>query len=179
MTNFFSVFILAIGLSADTFSMCLGLGTRWINRLDKIKLSIVVGFMHFIMPLAGELMGKNIISFLSLNSNKFLGGILIFIALNLLVEIIHKKKIEYFNFSLVNMFLFALGVSIDAFSTGLGLAGISLNKYLTTFIFSLVSFCFTYLGLYLGGVAYRFLEKKASILGFLLLLSIGIYHLCK
>lgn len=179
MTNFFSILLLAIGLSADTFSMCLGLGTTPTSQREKIKLSLAVGFMHFLMPLLGEFLGQNLIAFLSLNSNKFLGGILLFISLNLLIDMIKKKEIEEFEFSIFNIILFSFGVSIDAFSTGLGLGGVTNNKFLATTTFSLVSFIFTYLGLYLGSIAYKFLEKKASIFGFLLLTMIGVYHLCK
>ena len=179
MTNFFSVLLLAIGLSADTFSMCLGLGTNPIRHKDKIKLSITVGIMHFIMPFIGECLGNQMIQLLALNSTKLVGFILLFIACNLILEMIKKKEINDFEFSLLNILLFSIGVSIDAFSTGLGLAGITSNKILAMTTFSLVSFLFTYLGLYLGSIAYQLLEKKASILGFLLLLIIGVYHLCK
>ena len=179
MTNFFSLFILALALSADTFSMCLALGTTNPSNKDKLKLSFVVGLMHFFMPLLGELLGQNIIALFSLNSNKFLGGILIFIACNLLVEIKNKKDISPFEYNLINILIFAFGVSLDAFSTGLGIGGMTTNLFLATSLFSLVSFIMTYLGLYLGGIAYKHLEKKASILGVLLLLGIGCYHLCQ
>lgn len=77
------------------------------------------------------------------------------------------------------MFLFAFGVSIDAFSTGLGLNAITNNIYLAMLIFSATSFSFTLLGLNIGKFASKKLGKKASILGFLILIILGLYHIFK
>ena len=179
MTNFFQVLIISVALSMDTFSLCLGLGTYNPTSKSKLKLSIIVGSMHFLMPLIGIFLGSKMISFFTLNSNVFLGCILLFISFNILIDITRQKEIEPFAFSFFNMLIFAFGVSIDAFSTGLGLTGITQNKLIAMLIFSVVSFLFTYLGLQLGTFAYKKLEKKASILGFLLLFVIGILHICK
>ena len=179
MTNFFSLLLLALALSADTFSMCLALGTTSPNRKEKLKLSIIVGCMHFLMPLLGEMLGQNIIAFFSLNSNKFLGGILLFIACNLFIEMKNHKEIQPFEYTLFNLFLFSFGVSMDAFSCGLGMGYQGNLLFLSVSLFSLVSFLMTYLGLQLGSLAYQHLKNKACILGFLLLLGLGLYHICK
>ena len=77
------------------------------------------------------------------------------------------------------MFLFAVGVSIDSFSAGIGLNAITNNMIFAVIIFSITSFCFTYIGLLIGKYANRLLGVYATIFGAILLLIIGIFHLFK
>lgn len=96
----------------------------------------------------------------------------------MLIEII-KPEEKNKNMNVINMFLFAIGVSIDSFSTGIGLSAITTNMFLAVFIFSVTSFCFTYIGLLIGKYANRLLGVYATIFGAILLIIIGIFHLFK
>ncbi len=178
MTDFFHIFFIAVALSMDTFSLSLGIGTYKLAKRKRFQISFTVGLMHFIMPFLGDLIGDQIVSFFELNSNLFLGCILLFIAGNLFLEM-RKQEIPTIDLSFFGVFLFSFGVSIDAFSTGLGLSAITQNKILAMMIFSFVSCAFTWLGLKIGEFASEKLGKKATIFGFLLLLILGIFHLCK
>ena len=51
MVEIISCFLIAVALSMDTFSLSLGLGTYNIKQQDCLKLSLMVGVMHFLMPL--------------------------------------------------------------------------------------------------------------------------------
>ena len=176
MVEFFSSFLIAVALSMDTFSLSLGVGTYNINKNDCFKLSLIVGIMHFVMPSIGSFLGSSIVSFFAINSNKLLGGILLFLAINLLINLNKEEEIEI-DLSYFGMFLFAFGVSIDAFSTGLGLNAITNHKIFTMLIFTVTSFSFTLVGLLIGKFAKELVGKKASIAGFLLLVCLGIYHI--
>ena len=48
--NLFLLFIIAISLSMDAFSLSLAYGTLDINKKEIITLSIIVGIYHFFMP---------------------------------------------------------------------------------------------------------------------------------
>ena len=179
MIDFLNVLMIAVALSMDTFSLSLGIGTYNISRKKCLQISMTVGIMHFIMPYLGDMIGDKIVSFFALNSNLFLGCILLFIAGNLLWEMHKKEDTTEMDFSFLGIFLFAFGVSIDAFSTGLGLSAITKSKVAAMLIFSIVSFLFTMLGLAIGKFASKKLGKKANILGFLLLVILGVIHICK
>ncbi len=179
MTEIINIILIGVALSMDTFSLSLGIGTYNLLLKKCLQLSILVGIMHFIMPFLGNILGTKIMNFFTLNSNLFLGCILIFIALNLLVDILKKEEVTNLDLSLPGMFLFAFGVSIDAFSTGLALSALTENKFVALTIFSIVSFSFTLLGLSIGKFASQKLGSKASIIGFILLITLGIFHLCK
>ena len=94
----------------------------------------------------------------------------------MIIDIIHSDE-EQKNLNIINMFLLALGVSIDSFSTGLGLSAITNNMFLAVMIFSIVSFSFTYIGLLIGKYANYLLGIYATIFGAFLLVIIGLIHL--
>ncbi len=179
MGYFLNILFIAIALSMDTFSLSLGLGTYHITKKKSLYLSLMVGLMHFIMPFLGDMLGEKLVSFFSLNSHFLLGCILLFIAINLIIEMFKEKDVSEIHFSFLEVFLFSFGVSIDAFSTGIGLSALTENKVFAMIIFSLVSFMFTFGGLMVGRFASQKLGKKAEWFGVFLLLVLGLSHLCK
>ena len=178
MNGIVSLFIIAVALSMDTFSLSLGIGTCNLSKKRMILFSIIVGTMHFLMPLIGNLIGEKIVELFTINSNFLLGLILIYLALIMLVDLL-KNEEKKLDLKILNMFIFAFGVSIDSFSTGLGLQAITDNMFLAVIIFSLTSLSFTYLGLLIGKYANKLLGFYATIFGVILLIIMGIFHFCK
>lgn len=176
MKEIITLLTIAVALSMDTFSLSLGIGTKGISAKRCFLFSLIVGSMHFFMPLLGMFVGEKIVRLFALKSNFLLSIILIYLGINMVIEILHPDKNEK-NMNLINMFLFAIGVSIDSFSTGLGLSAITENIFLAVIIFSLTSFSFTYVGLIIGKYANTLLGVYANIFGALLLLIMGMYHL--
>lgn len=178
MKEIITLLTIAVALSMDTFSLSLGIGTGSISKKRCFFFSIIVGIMHFIMPLIGSFLGNKIVEIFMLKSNFLLGIILIYLAITMIIEII-KPNEKPKNMNILNMFLFAIGVSIDSFSTGIGLSAITNNMFIAVMIFSITSFCFTYIGLLIGKYASHLLGVYATIFGAILLIFIGIFHLCK
>ena len=178
MKEFIVLIIIAIGLSMDAFSLALGYGTIGLKNRDTFKVSIFVGLFHFFMPLIGLFIGKQITNFLNINPHFIMGIILLLISMQMLIEMI-KEEEKTLNIKMIYLLAFALSVSLDSFSTGIGLEAITNNYLLSSIIFSITSFSFTYLGLILGKYSTKVLGKYAKILGILLLSIIGIVNLCK
>ena len=162
----------------DTFSLSLGIGTTSISKKRCLLFSILVGIMHFIMPLLGNMIGTKLVEMFMLKSNFLLGIILLYLGVTMLIEIF-KPSEKPKTLTFLNMLLFAIGVSIDSFSTGIGLNAITSNMTMAVVLFSLTSFCFTYLGLLIGKYANRLLGAYATVFGSILLIVIGFIHLCK
>ena len=72
-----SILLIGIALSMDTFSLSLGIGTFNITNKQALKLSLIVGIMHFFMPILGMLLGNKIIKIFELQCDILLGIILI------------------------------------------------------------------------------------------------------
>ncbi len=176
MRELASLLLIGIGLSMDTFSISLSIGALNIVKNETKYISLLVGIMHFFMPLLGLLLGSKMITNFNINSNYLLSVILIVLAIKLLIDYFKDEEINIeLNFS--GIFLFAIAVSLDSFSTGLGLPAITHNVFLATTIFSLCSFSFTYLGLTIGKYTEDKIGKYATILGIILLLATAILHL--
>lgn len=178
MAEIFSLFLIALALSMDTFSLSLGLGTKCFKTKKIITFSLIVGIMHFIMPLLGYAIGSKVIAIFTINASFLLGMILLYLGITMFIDLFkNEEKVPDFNF--FNMFLFAIGVSLDSFSTGLGLSAITENLLLAVLIFSVVSFCFTFMGLIIGKYANKLLGVYATIVGIIILIIIGFYHIFK
>lgn len=178
MEEFIILIIIAVGLSMDAFSLALAYGTACFNKIENLKISLSVGIFHFFMPLIGLIIGNKIIKIFQISPHFIMGVILLFIALQMFIELLKQEKKEL-KLKTIYILLFALSVSLDSFSTGIGLNAITNNYFLSSTIFSIISFSFTYLGLTIGKYTTNFLGKYAQILGIILLSIIGIVNLCQ
>lgn len=176
MSIIVSLFLIGISLSMDTFSICLSIGTFNISKQKIIFLSILVGIMHFFMPLFGNILGNKIITFLNINCDFLLGVILLFIGIEMTIDLI-KKEDRYFNLNLLNMFLVSISVSLDSFSTGLGLQAITSDIILAGVIFSLCAGSFTFMGLIIGKYSTEKLGIYGNVFGIVLLFILSFLHI--
>lgn len=176
MKELLSILLIGIALSMDTFSLSLSIGTFNVSNKKALKLSLIVGLMHFIMPFIGMHLGESLIKAFELKCDIFLGIILIIIAIEMLIDII-KHEEEKFNLNFLGMLLFALGVSLDSFSVGLGIKAITSNIYLAMSIFALCSAIFTFTGLIIGKYANKYFGNLATLIGSIILFILGLMHL--
>lgn len=173
-----TIFLIAVSLSMDAFSLALIYGTQGINKKDKIILSLIVGIYHFIMPLIGLSIGIYITNKLIINANVLVGIILCLIAIEMIISSF-KDEEERFLLTLPGYLIFGLSVSVDSLTTGMGLPAISENYFLTATIFSITSLIFTYLGLNLGNTLNKKYGKVSTIIGGSILFSLGIIYIFK
>ncbi|CDF11994.1 putative manganese efflux pump MntP [Mycoplasma sp. CAG:776] len=176
MREFFSLLLIGLALSMDTFSLSLGMGMFNVSNRKALKLALIVGSMHFMMPFLGVILGDKLLQIFEIKYDILLGFILIIIALQMIIDIIRHEE-EHFNLSLVGMLIFSFGVSLDSFSLGLGLKAITSNIYLAMFIFAICSATFTYLGIIGGRFANKLLGVYANIIGAVILFVLGLIHL--
>lgn len=168
------IFIIALSLSMDAFSLSLAYGTNQINK--KSKLSIMVAVFHFLMPLIGSFIGSIILNLVKLNPNIIVGIILLFIGLSMCLK--KEENISPIK-TIIELLLFSLAVSLDSFSVGIGLKAITNNIYLSSIIFSITAGTITYLGLILGNKISQKVGSISQIIGGIFLIIIGIMYLIK
>jgi len=178
MKELLILLIIGISLSIDAFSISTCIGMYQLEKNKIFNTSLTVGLFHFIMPLLGYIISNQITKFLLIQSDFILGVILILISLQMFIEYIKPSKKDI-NLNKSGILIFALGVSLDSFSIGLGLNAITNNLLLASTIFSLCSFSFTFLGLSLGKYISKMLKKYSYLIGTIFLFIIGIIFLCK
>ena len=170
------VFLMAVSLSMDAFSLALVYGTLGMSKKYKIFLSIIVGMYHFVMPLLGMFLGEVILSLFNFNYDILAFLILTFIGAEMVVNSF-KSEDEVSSLKISDLFLFGLAVSIDSFTLGITLPSLNVNKVISPFIFALVSCLFTFIGLSIGNKIQKLLGKVATIIGGVILVLIGVFFL--
>lgn len=171
-----SIFFIGIALSMDAFSIALSIGTNNISKKNIITIISLVGLMHLIMPQLGLFLGNQIYNIININPKFIISVILYYLVFVMYFDKTNKNvNIQSF----INIFLFAFSVSIDSFSVGIGLKGLTEHYILASIVFSICSFCITYIGLVLGKYSLKILKDKAKYVGIVLLLIIATVNLCK
>ena len=174
----FILFMIAVSLSMDAFSLAIAYGTIGLSKKETNLLSIIVGIYHFFMPIIGMFLGKIILNIIHIKPDLAVFIVLLFIGIQMVIESF-KEKEEIKPMSKFELILFGLAVSIDSFSVGIGLNTITHNIVLASTIFSICSFVFTYLGLKLGKKINEIIGKIATTLGGLTLIIIAFIYLFK
>lgn len=170
--------LLAISLSLDAFALSVAYGLLNISKEKIFTISVIVGLFHFFMPILGMKISTLLINGFSLNIKPFLIIILFFIIIEM-INPIKTEDIKNEDLSFLNIFLFALVVSIDSFFSGAGLILFNLNIYLIGLIFMFFSSIFTFLGFILGKFISKKFLKNSKCIGICLVFVIFMYIICK
>lgn len=170
------VIVIAVSLSMDAFSLSLAYGTLNMEVKEMKLLSIIVGIYHFVMPLLGMWIGNKILEILPIHPNTVVFLVLFVIGIEMIIESFKQTR-EVSLMKLSELLVFGLAVSIDSFSVGLGLHAIYSKPLIAAIIFSISSFLFTYVGLYLGKKINDIVGKISTRIGGITLILIGIFYL--
>jgi len=176
MNAFITCLVVAVSLSMDAFSLALIYGTYGMSKKNEIMLSVIVGVFHFFMPLLGLGLGSIILKYFIIDLEFVVGIIFLIIGVEMIISTRKEEKVKI----LIGIFgnlLFGLSVSVDSFTTGIGLSVISNNYIGVSILFMLVSGSLTYIGLRFGNRLSDCFGKYATIGGGILLCLLGIFRL--
>jgi len=171
-----TIFMIAIALSMDAFSLSLLYGTLGMKNKQRIALSTIVGIYHLLMPITGYLIGKQVLSLLPIKTNVVVGIIFLIIGLEMLASV-NKEEIVTELKTIKTFLLFGFTVSIDSLSIGITLTSISNNILVPPIIFALTSSIFTYVGISIGKVLNKNFGKYSILLGSIILIILAIFYL--
>lgn len=174
--NLIAIFLVAVSLSMDAFSLSLLYGTLNLKRSVVRGISLTVGVFHFFMPLFGYLFGDILSSFLIFNPDLLVGTIFIILSIQMFLSLRQEEEIMEIT-SIFSYLLFGFTVSLDSFTVGIGLGGLQEGILLPCIIFSITSCVFTYLGLVLGGRLASKFGQISTILGSILLFVLGLFYI--
>ena len=184
------VLLLAIALAMDAFAVAIGLGAKSQKQSKQYLLRLAIyaalyfGIAQGVMPLIGYLLGAALLGWLAAAAPWIGGGILILLGTKMLyeafngeVEAILEDSFDRNIQEKINhrmMLTLAIATSIDAMAAGFTLNLLAVNAWLACLIIALVTFGFSFLGVYLGKKFGTWLENKAEVLGGIVLIAIGI-----
>lgn len=179
---FFTSIMLGVGLAMDAFSVSLANGMNEV-KMKKPKMCAVAGtfaFFQFAMPMIGWICVSTIAQAFT-NFQKFIPwialGLLSFIGGKMLYEGIKNKDSSDEKPAVGFWALIVQGIatSIDALSVGFTISNYNLLQALVScLVIAIVTFAICLVGLFLGKKFGTKLSNKASILGGIILILIGI-----
>lgn len=169
---------MAVALGMDAFSMSIGLGMRGIRLLHVVKISIMNGLFHIIMPFLGMIVGRFLSSFMGDIAVTIGGVLLIFFGFHMIYSsLFGEDKVSWVSGTPWGLLLFSLGVSMDGFSVGLSLGMFAVNTWLSLLCFGLFGFLLTACGLLLGRRLRGWIGQYGEAFGGMILLAFGIKFL--
>ena len=170
------ILILSFALSMDAFAVSIGLGTKRQSNTKSLALksAIYFGFFQAIMPFIGYACGIGFKQYVGEYYSFISFILLLFIGIKMIYEACNKNNKETIkNISNKFLLLLAIATSIDAMVAGFTLHLIELNIYVCLSIIGIITFIFSYMGVFIGAKSHAKYEKKAEIFGGTILILIG------
>ena len=177
---FLELFLIAVGLSMDAFSVsvCKGLTTKRFSWRMALVCGLWFGFFQVLMPIIGYFLGAQFQEMIEAYDHWIAFGLLSLIGANMIREAIWGDKDSDSpgndSLSFKTMFLLAIATSIDALAVGVSFACIQVQLWSSVVVIGLTTFLFSVLGVKIGNVFGSKYEKSASILGGIILILIGL-----
>lgn len=173
-----TIVLMALALGMDAFSLGIGMGVRGIRLLNILKIGIITGLFHVIMPLIGLFTGHYIGTLLGSVATYAGGLLLVALGAHMIYSSLKSDSIVVFDHrSFWSLMLFGLMVSIDSFSVGVSLGMFSTDLIVTVLLFGLFGGGMSIAGLLLGRKVSYWVGEYGETLGGLILLIFGIRFL--
>ena len=167
--------IISISLAMDAFSasVCKGLKEKRINIKNSIITGLYFGIFQSLMPFIGYYLGSFFSNQIKAFDHYFAFILLGFIGLSMIKDAKENQNIsESLNFK--EMILLSLATSIDALIVGVTFSFLEVNLYLSILIIGIITFILTSIGYNIGTYFGTKYQKKAQIIGGLILIIMGI-----
>lgn len=180
--EFFTLFLIALGLSMDAFAVSISNGLFYKNfkKSHMFLSSLTFGIFQGIMPMIGFFAGNMFFDLISSYDHWIAFILLAFIGTNMILDAIKELKSEGKNelpkkdYSLKVMLLQGIATSVDALAVGISFAVLKINILVAATNICLVTFFVCLIGNYVGKKFGHLLEEKAKIFGGAILILIGL-----
>ncbi len=176
--SFISIFLIALALSMDAFSVATAIGATGskLNSYAVLRLATAFGIFQFVMPILGWLLGRTVVSYIADYDHWIAFALLVIVGLRMIKEYFGKDEKERTKDPTKgwSLLILSIATSIDALAVGVSLAVLDTNIYYPSVVIGVVCFIITALGMTFGKKLSRILGKKAVLLGGIVLIAIGI-----
>lgn len=176
--DLFSIIVIAIGLSMDSFAVSIVNGLRMpkLQFFRATGIAFSLAFFQASMPIIGWIGGSLIESEIKSIDHWIAFVLLSFIGIKMIYEalqddLLSKKEIQ--KLGLPTLLAQSIATSIDALAVGISFAFLEIKIYKTAFIIGIITFLFSMIGLKLGKSIGFKTKKRVEIFGGVLLILIG------
>lgn len=180
MTNggFLSVFLIALGLSADCFAVALSGSISNTNHSWRglLRVSLAFGMFQALMPVLGWLAGRTMVEFIADYDHWAAFALLAIVSGRMLWQAFHPRRSQDKETDItqgVLLITLSIATSIDALAVGLSFAFLEVNIAMASLTIGTVAFLVTIAGFMLGKRASKAIGKRAEAIGGLILLAVA------
>ena len=176
--DYFTILVIALGLSFDTFAVSLSYGVIRSGILFRQAswIAIVLAVFQGGLTVAGYFLGSIVSDALKATDHWIALALLSFLGIKMIIEGLKKTKdTETKDYSSTIVLLtIALGTSIDAFAIGISFALLDVRIWIAGILIGAVTFLASMTAIRIGKSAGERLGNKVEIIGGLLLIAIGL-----
>ncbi|MGI5838781.1 MAG: manganese efflux pump MntP family protein [bacterium] len=177
-----SLVMIAVGLSMDAFAVSVtnGITIKGLQFRHAFKIAFFFGFFQAFMPVLGWTAGvrfsEYIIAFdhwVAFIVLAMIGGKMIYESLK---EADGQSEAAVVREDPVNnrtLTMLAVATSIDALAVGVSFSFLNIAIFTAALIIGCITFCLSFAGVMFGEKCGQFLQKKAEVLGGVILILIG------
>ena len=171
-----TIVLTSFGLAMDAFAVSVGGGIsiKKVSWKDAFLISLFFGGFQFLMPVLGWLAGLSFRDLIEQFDYWVAFILLAFIGVKMIYESFDDEEEEGTNFRSLSVLLtLAIATSIDALAVGLGFSMIEIPIISSALIIGVITFILCFFGVYLGDKFGDVFEKKAELVGGIVLVLIG------
>lgn len=176
--NLITIFILAIGLGIDAFSVAIGIGAANTKRswAPVLRLAAAFGIFQLVMPIAGWLAGQSVVDIISDYDHWIAFALLAYVGGKMIREGFEKERDEEKADQTrgLPLLLLSIATSIDALAVGFSFSVLKMPILFPATIIGIVCFMMTAIGMLFGKALAKIFGKKVEIFGGLVLIAIGV-----
>ena len=178
-TGFLSIFIIALGLSADCFAVALSssISQKTLPLWQGLRVSLFFGVFQSAMMLLGWWVGSRVIEFIEDYDHWMAFGLLAIVGGRMIWESFHEKEDKERKTDITRWWLLvtlAVATSLDALAVGLSFALLKVNLPMAGITVGVTAFIITLLGFYAGKKLGALVGKRAEAIGGIILIVIGL-----
>lgn len=171
------ILLISIGLAMDAFavSVCKGLAMKKMSWEKAIIIGLYFGIFQAVMPVIGYFLGTTFEKFIT-NVDHWVAFILLVgIGINMVKEAFDKEsENRNDNVDVKTMLVLSIATSIDALAIGITFACLKIHIVMPVITIGLITFIISVIGVKIGNRFGDKYEKKAEIMGGVILILLGI-----
>ncbi len=162
----------------DAFAVAIatGFAIKNVKVRHALKVGLFFGMFQAIMPVFGWYAGYAAKNILQSVDHWIAFAVLSIIGLKMIAETkeIEESEKEDNQLRFIALLILAIATSIDALAVGFSLSLLKIQIITPSLIIGIITFLFSYSGVYIGNKFGHFFENKIEIIGGIILLFIGI-----
>lgn len=173
-----SIIVIALGLAMDAFAVSISCGLTILppKRWNALKIAFSFGAFQAVMPILGWGIGRVFSRYIEALDHWIAFLLLCFIGIHMIYNAVksHSRETVINPTNVKTLMLLSIATSIDALAVGVTFAFLRIHIISPVLIIGTITFMISSIGLLIGHKLGRCFEKRAEILGGLVLIGIGI-----